>query len=295
MDQLLLLRDEIMGFRLEELALLGQEVEIVACADGRLTDPLDHMAKFMRETNGQKVTINRFLNCLMTEDVIEEMKTQGILANKKKSYLVLSHEGCAAAMKLTHAMKDGSLDSNEKFNVFVASLKEHHCENCADVEKQTPAIVAGMLQKSCADSGLGALQITTDCIETPKVAITPPERRVLVVTNPLTEPYAQLGLDPKDTSNYYLSTFLPVMMPYVKMACEELGIKSVRVISQSPSEDSEVTMFVARLRNELGLKNIGVKIADPELVGSRIGKLYMPATEQKPAPSPQPRATKTMF
>lgn len=275
MDLKDVLRDEIMGFAQEELILLGDNVELVACSDGRLTWPIERMMRKMRE-NGQQVRVRRTLGALLNEDTINAIVASGSL-KEDRSWVILSHDGCAMAREIEKALKARGDAPGESYKVFFHSLEEHGCKTCAEIEHEIPIVGTALLQRECDNRHFSKKNMVADSVDTPKVPIVPPEQRTLVVTSVMSEgSYENLGLDPKDTSLYYQQNDLTAIKPDVLLSCKELGIKPIRLVSQSVAEDPEIVRVHRELSQDKALAKFGVRIAEPELARSRVGQRYAP-------------------
>ncbi len=288
------LRDEVMGFELEELILLGDRVRFWICSDGRLTEETERMAEYMRK-NGQAVTIHRIIGgTFFTEETISALKNSGVL-KEDETQVVLGHERCAAAENAEEILAGKSENHSEAYNVIFKSFRDHDFKSRKDVELKGPIIAKARIEEVCKIGDLGERKIIAGSIPTPNISAAPANERVLIVTSPLTCSYRELGLDPKSISNYYVENFLEATMADIKFACQELGITKIRLIAQNASENVEILRLHAKLGEDSDLKRLKVEIPEPKLAEkqSRIGRIYMPQATQ-PSPSPQNRKRATL-
>jgi hypothetical protein len=294
MDLRDMLRSESMRFTQEELLMWGDDVELVACSDGRLTLLLEQMRKRMVEGNQQRVRIRRILGAALDEDTINAIVESGSLKGNR-SVVILSHDGCAMAKAISEGLKRRSEGPGEAYRIIFHALKAQRCEEARDVERAIPIISAARLEEVCKEKRLGKKLIVPDSMETPKIDPAPSSKRTLIVTSVMTCSYEDLKLDPSSIAFYYQQNDLKAVKAQVILSWKELGlVNPVVLVSQNIEEDPEIVQIHAKLKEDRDIKMHGVRMAEPELARSRVGQRHAPrvpyqSTSISPSASPQKR------
>jgi len=256
--------------------LWGGDVELVTCSDGRLTWPLERIRKLMVD-NGQRVRIRRVLGAAFNEDTVKAIVDGGSL-KENRTIVILSHDGCAMAKMMAEEIGRSGEGLGQSYKLIFRSLEEQACKTPTEIEHALPLIGAGRLHQVCEHEHLGKKMIIPESVSTPH--ITPAEHKVLIVTSVMTESYEALGLDPRDKSLYYQQNDLAAVMTEVLLSCDELKIKSIRLISQSVEEDDSIRRVYVAMNANAKLGELRVRIEEPMYAKSRVGQQFASRAQQ---------------